>query len=154
MLLVYLTAQQAANRAITIPLETQLETLSLYFRSFPPRQNHVGLPVLSEGRIVLPAPTCLKCRGTSKYLDCLVARIDTPRLGNIDITFLSQFTMDASQLGRFIERIEMQRSFSQAKIQTSTHDISISFTNASTSTPLQLQIVSCENYHRQLSCMA
>jgi len=61
--------------------------------------------------------------------------------------------MDASQLGRFIERIEMQTSLGQADVQTSAHAISISFTNSGTSTPLQLQI-SCEQLDWQLSSMA
>ena len=60
--------------------------------------------------------------------------------------------MDASQLGRFIERIEMQTSLVQADVETSAHAISISFTNSGSST-LRLQI-SCEELDWQLSCMA
>jgi hypothetical protein len=129
---------------------TQLEKLSLHFLSLPSRRNFVGLPPQPGERIVLPALTCLKYRGTSKYLDSFVARIDAPRLGDIDITFFSQPTMDASQLGRFIERIEMQTSFSKADVETSVDAISISFTNSSTSTPLRLQ-VSCKQLDWQLS---
>src|SRR6266702_4449252 len=132
---------------------THLQTLSLHFLSLPPRRNYLGLPPQLGERVVLPALTCLKYRGTSKYLDSLVARIDAPRLGEIEITFFSQPTMDASQLDRFIERIEMQTSLSQADVQTSAHIISISFTNSSTSTPLQLQI-SCKQLDWQLSSMA
>jgi hypothetical protein len=131
---------------------TQLETLSLHFLSLPPRRNFVGLPPQLGERVVLPALTCLKYRGTSKYLDSFVARIDAPRLGDIDITFFSQPTMDASQLGRFIERIEMQASLSQAEVETSADAISISFTNSYTST-LRLQI-SCKQLDWQLSSMA
>jgi hypothetical protein len=132
---------------------TQLETLSLHFLSLPPRRNYLRLPPPSGERVVLPALTCLKYRGTSKYLDTFVARIDAPRLGDIDITFFSQPTMDASQLGRFIERIEMQTSLSRAEVQTSAHAISITFPTQSTSTPLRLQI-SCEQLDWQLSSMA
>jgi hypothetical protein len=78
---------------------TQLRTLSLHFLSLPSRRNYVGLPPPPEERVVLPALTCLEYRGTSKYLDTLVARIDVPCLWDIDITFFSQPTMDASQLG-------------------------------------------------------
>ncbi len=132
---------------------SQLETLSLHFISLPPRRNYLSLPPPSWERVVLPALRCLKYRGTSKYMDSLVARIDAPRLGDIDITFFSQPTMDASQLGRFIERIEMQTSLSRADVLTSAHAISISFSNSSTSTPLRLQI-SCKQLDWQLSCMA
>ena len=131
---------------------THLRTLSLHFISFPPRRNFLLLPPQSGERIVLPALTCLKYRGTSKYLDSFVARIDAPHLGEIDITFFCQPTMDAFQLRRFIQRIEMQTSLSQAKVETSTHAISISFTDSGASTPLRLQI-SCKQLDWQLSCM-
>ena len=131
---------------------THLRTLSLHFISFPPRRNFLLLPPQSGERIVLPALTCLKYRGTSKYLDSFVARIDAPHLGEIDITFFCQPTMDAFQLRRFIQRIEIQTSLSRAKVETSTHAISISFTDSGASTPLRLQI-SCKQLDWQLSCM-
>jgi hypothetical protein len=131
---------------------TQIKSLSLHFLSLPPRRKYVALPLPSGERVVLPALTRLKYRGTCKYLDSFVARIDAPRLGDIDITFFSQPTMDASQLGRFIERIEMQTSLGRADIQTTAHAISITFRTPSTSTPLRLQI-SCEQLDWQLSSM-
>jgi hypothetical protein len=82
-----------------------------------------------------------------------VARIDAPHLEDIEITLFSQPTMDASQLGRFIERIEMQTVAQPSGIKTSAHAISIFFSNSSTSTPLRLQI-SCKQLDWQLSCMA
>ena len=136
---------------------TQLEILSLHFFSLPPRRNYVRLPPQPGELIVLPTLTSLKYRGTSKYLDSLVAWIDAPRLGDIDITFFSQPTMDASQLGRFIERIETQASLSEANVRNSADSISISFTNSTNQptsyTPLRLQI-SCKQLDWQLSAMA
>ena len=132
---------------------TQLKTLSLLFLSSSPSQNDIGLSPPSDERIFLPALTRLKYRGTSKYLDGLVARVDASRLGDIDITFFIQPTMDASQLGRFIERIEVQRRPNQTDIQTSADSISISFTNSSVSTALRLQI-SCSQLDRQLSSIS
>jgi hypothetical protein len=66
---------------------TNLRLLSLHFLSLPPRRSYRGFPPPSGERVVLPALTCLKYQGTSKYLDNFVARIDAPRLGDIDITF-------------------------------------------------------------------
>jgi hypothetical protein len=132
---------------------TQLEILSLHFHSFPTRRNHLSIPPQSGERVVLPSLTQLKYRGTSKYLDSFVARIDAPRLGDIDITFFSQPTMDASQLGRFIERIEMQSSFSQAEVQFSELAISITFTRPSSPTRLELRI-SCKQFDWQLFSIA
>ena len=131
---------------------TQLETLSIHFLSFPSRRIHLGLPLQSGERVVLPALTCLKYRGTSKYLDSFVARIDAPRLGDIDITFFNQPTIDASQLGRFIDRIETT-SLSQAEIQFSELAISISFTQPSGPTRFELRIP-CEQLDWQLSSIA
>ena len=133
---------------------TQLRALSLHFLSLPPRRNFLGLPPPPGERVILPALTCLEYRGTSKYLDTFVARIDAPRLMDIDITFFSQPTMDASQLGRFINQLEPLKSPGKANIESSTHDISISisFTEPSDSR-LQLQI-SCKQLDWQLSSMA
>ncbi len=130
---------------------TQLQTLSLHFLSFPPRRNYLALPPPPGDRIVLPALTCFKYRGISKYLDSLVARIDAPRLGDIDITFFSQPTLDVSQLGLFIDRIEMQMSPRRAEILSSGGAISISvtFTPPGALTRLGLKI-SCEQLDWQL----
>ncbi|KAH9164744.1 hypothetical protein EDB89DRAFT_2233787 [Lactarius sanguifluus] len=131
---------------------TQLRQLSLHFLSLPPRRNYLSLPPSGE-RVVLPALTCLKYRGTSKYLDSLVARIDAPGLGDIDITFFNQPTMDALQLGRFIDRIGIQKPNRRAKIRTSNRAISICFTRPGAPTRVELRI-SCEQLDWQLSSMA
>ncbi|KAH9046561.1 hypothetical protein EDB84DRAFT_1674071 [Lactarius hengduanensis] len=59
--------------------------------------------------------------------------------------------MDASQLGRYIERIEMQTSLSRADVQTSAHAISICFSKPGALLDLQ---ISCEQLDWQLSSMA
>ncbi|KAH9068197.1 hypothetical protein EDB83DRAFT_637259 [Lactarius deliciosus] len=122
---------------------TRLETLSLHFLSLPPRRNYLSLPPPPGDRVVLPALTRFKYRGISKYLDSLVARIDAPRLGDIDITFFNQPTLDASQLSLFINRIEMWRSPLRAEILFSGDVISITFTQPGALKRLGLQI-SCE----------
>jgi hypothetical protein len=129
---------------------TQLETLSLHFISLSPRRDYLSSPPSSGERVVLPALKFLKYRGTSKYLDNFVARIDAPRLGDIDIMFFSQPTMDASELGRFINRIEMQRSNDQAEIVSSQSAISIRFTQLNSPTRLELRIA-CKELDWQLS---
>ena len=133
----------------------QLQSLTFHLLSFPRRRSYLTLPPLSGGRVVLPALTHLKYRGTSKYLDSLVARIDAPHLEDVDITFFSQPTIDAQQLGGFIERIEMYRSFSHAEVKNSANAISITFadSNATTHPSLRLQI-SCKQLDWQLSSMA
>jgi hypothetical protein len=132
---------------------THLRSLSLHFLSFRLPQNVVGLLPQSGERVVLPALTCLKYRGTSMYLDSFVARIDAPRLGDIDIRFFSQRTMYTSRLAEFINRIDMQKSHRWAAILSSKHAISISFTRPEVPSRLELQI-SCKLLVRQLSHMA
>jgi hypothetical protein len=133
---------------------THLRTLSLRFLSFPSHRRYLALSLPSAERVVHPALTCFEYRGTSKYLDSFVARIDAPRLGDIDITLFSQPTMDASQLGRFIGRIEILTPLSRADVQIfSANAIHVTFSNESNATPLRLRIP-CEQLDRQLSSMA
>ncbi|KAN0136921.1 hypothetical protein V8E53_005362 [Lactarius tabidus] len=129
---------------------TQLRSLSLHFYSRP--RNDFRLPSPPEKRIALPALAYLEYRGTSNYLDNLVARIDAPCLGDLDVTFFNQFAMEASQLGQFIERIEILKSLSQADVQISKRAISIRFSQPRAPTSLGLTIL-CEQLVRQLFSM-
>ena len=146
----YFSPQVLAN---VLSGASHLRSLSLHFLSFPPRRNYVNLPPPGGHHIILPVLTCIKYRGISKYLDDFVARIDTPHLRDIDITFFSQPTMDALQLGQFIERTELQTTLTEAKMKISAHAISISFRNSTISTRLRLQI-SCRQLDWQLSSMS
>ena len=88
----------------------QLKYLSLHFLSPASRPNHVGLSPSPGVRVVLPALTHLKFRGVSEYLNSLVSKIDAPGLVDIEIGFFNQLILRLSQLGQFIDRIEMQKS--------------------------------------------
>ncbi|KAH9057894.1 hypothetical protein EDB87DRAFT_915041 [Lactarius vividus] len=128
---------------------TQPETLSLHFLSLPPRRNYLRSPPPPGDRVVLPVLTRFKYRGISKYLDSLVAIIDAPRLGDIDVTFFNQPTLDALQLGLFVNRTEMRKSPLRAEIIFYVDSISITFTQPGAFTRLGLQI-SCEQLDWQL----
>ena len=131
----------------------QLETLSLHFLTLPPRRKFVSLSP-HPTRHVLPSLTCLKYRGTSTYLDKFVARIDAPRLGDICVIFFSQLTMDASQLGQFIGRIETLTSLDQADVQTSARAISICCSSSTPGALVQLKLqISLEQLDWQLSSL-
>ena len=131
---------------------TRLQSLSVHFLSLPPRRNDSGLPPSSGEHVDLPALSHLKYQGASKYLESLVARIDAPRLGDVDITFFKQPTLEALQLGRFIERIESRRQLSQADILFSRGAISIRFSQPDAPTRLGLRIPG-EQIDWQLSSM-
>jgi hypothetical protein len=131
----------------------RLQSLSLHFLSLPSRRNYLSLPPSPGDRVFLPALTRLKYRGTSKYLDNLVARIDALRLRDIDITFFSQPTLDASQLGLFINRIELWESPLRADILSSRNSISMSISQPKALTQFGLQI-SCNQFDWQLSSIS
>ena len=134
---VYVSPEAFANALSGM---TQLRSLSLHFLSLSPRRNYGSVPPPSGERIVLPALTCLKYQGTGKYLDNLVARIDAPRLGDVDITLFGQTALDVLRLGQFIERVEMRRQLSQADILFSPSAVSIRFSHPSAPTRLGLRI--------------
>ncbi|KAH9043493.1 hypothetical protein EDB83DRAFT_1584786 [Lactarius deliciosus] len=102
---------------------TRLESLALLSDSF----HHASAPLPSGRRVILPALTRLEFRGYSQYLEGLVAEIDAPRLGKIELTFVG-LVSSLSEIGQFINLIEAQRSHSRAEIRTNMNDISIRFT--------------------------
>ncbi|KAH9043484.1 hypothetical protein EDB83DRAFT_2407232 [Lactarius deliciosus] len=132
---------------------TQLRFLSLHFLSPASRPSHTGISPLPGERIVLPALSRFKFQGTSEYLNNFVTRIDSPRLGDIEVRFFNQLIFHISQLRCFIERIDMQRSHCQADILSIEHAISITFTQPIADVRLKLQI-SCGELDWQLSSMA
>ena len=69
-----------------------------------------------------------------------MARIDAPCLRDVDITFFSQLTMDASQLGQFVEQIEVLKSHSQADALISECAIPIRFLQPRAPTLLGSQV--------------
>ena len=74
---------------------SQLQSLSLHFLF---ATDHIGVLLASTKRVVLPALTRLNFRGITKYLDDLVARLDAPRLGNIEVTFPNESIFHLSKL--------------------------------------------------------
>jgi hypothetical protein len=86
---------------------TCLEYFLLQFqspRSSPYREGRRPPPLT---RTVLPVLTDLKFKGVSEYLDDLVARIDSPRLKDLDITFFNQIVFNTPQLVQFIGRTQI-----------------------------------------------
>ena len=128
----------------------QLRSLSLRFL---PTIDHIAVSPPSRERVVFPALTRLDFRGTTKYLEDLVARIDTPRLGDIEITFFNEFSSEFSKLSEFIDRIELHKSHSRADILCSEGATSISLTQPGGPTRLKFQIF-CEPLASQLSSLS
>jgi hypothetical protein len=128
----------------------QLRSLSLHFVG---TTNHVSPPPPPDQRIVLPALARLKFRGSAEYLEHLVVRISAPRLEDIKVTVFDKSTIYLSRLGEFIDRIEMHKSYSQARILSTEQAISISLTQPGAPTCLNLQLF-CELLSEQLFAMS
>ncbi|KAH9011910.1 hypothetical protein EDB85DRAFT_2224700 [Lactarius pseudohatsudake] len=137
---------------------TQLRSLSLHLLTTV-KYTALDLPPPppSEERITLPVLVRLDFQGIAEYLEGLVARIDAPRLRDIEGTLFNLFIFDpsklASKLSEFIDRIETQKSPLRADILSSKRAISISITQPEAHTRLKLE-VSCKPLTRQLSHMA
>ena len=88
---------------VTYPFSlTRLENLLLNFlslRSYPDRsfQRPSSLTWVDA-----PALTYLEFKGVNEYIEDSVARINTPRLFCIKITFFNQLLFDFSQLVQFV----------------------------------------------------
>jgi hypothetical protein len=142
----YFSPEVFADALAVMP---QLRSLSLHFASLPSRRDNVGVPPKSGAPSVLPTISRLKFRGTSRYLDGLLARIDAPSLQDIEIFFFNQLTFDVSQLGKFIDRTEIQKSHRRADILITERSTCISFNQPGSPTRLGIQS-SCEQFDWQL----
>jgi hypothetical protein len=95
---------------------TSLESLRLEFESPRPRPiQERGRPP-PQTRSALPALTYFSFRGVSEYLEDLVARIDTPFLDELNITFFHQLILDTPQLAQFITRTPNLKAHNEAHV--------------------------------------
>ena len=106
---------------------TSLKSLTLDItshRSFPDRATQRSPP---STRTVLPALTFFQFRGVSKYLDDLVARIDTPQLNELSITVFNDPEFDAPQFIQFVNRTPMLRALEEAHVTFSPGSAHVTF---------------------------
>ena len=83
---------------------TRLEKLVIDFESPRCRPDRKSRHLPPRTRTLLPVLTKLSFRGVGEYLDDLVARIDAPLLGELDVTFFCQLIFDTPHLAHFISR--------------------------------------------------
>ncbi len=133
---------------------TSLETISLRFqspRSRPDRETQRPHPTT---RSVLPNLTYFRFKGVSEYMEDLAARIDTPLLNGLDITFFNQIDFDTPLLAQFISRTPTFKTPNEASVFF--HDSAVSVI-----LPSQTAVyegpkieISCRESDWQLSSMA
>jgi F-box-like len=91
--------------AVSLSALTSLEFLCIHFKyPSPPalESRRPSLPPLT--RSILPSLTKIRFKGSSEYLEEILARIDAPRLHELHISFFNQIIFDAPQLFQFISR--------------------------------------------------
>ncbi|KAI9511485.1 hypothetical protein F5148DRAFT_326589 [Russula earlei] len=129
--------------ATCLSMLTHLESFSILFQSPIPR--HVrGIIPLKLAR--LHALTSFGFRGTSEYLEDLVAQIDAPYLAHISIKFFHQLVFEIPQLSSFIGRAKRLKFLCNMILYSTQGGLSTSLTRP-TSTGIygQLNIeISCK----------
>jgi len=82
----------------------RLEFFTIKFQSPPPVPDQIRPPPTL--RAVLPALTSFTFQGACKYLEHLVAWIDSPQLGRIHVNYLDRLSTNVpvTQLAKFLDR--------------------------------------------------
>ena len=100
-----------------------LESLSFGIRSLYSSPDRSSSP--PPTRAVLPALTRLYFKGSSEYFNDLVARIETPVLKCLTLTFFKDTISHTRRFHDFIERAVTLRPFNQATVEVSGQAINI-----------------------------
>jgi hypothetical protein len=127
---------------------SKLETLSLDFQSRLSRPDQPSPP--PQARVVLPALSYLGVDGTSKYLEDLVARIDTPVLSRLYMSFFRDAVFDIPHFRQFIGRAKGLNLYEEAKVVFDLSSIRLELDQPHGST---LRIL-CDRIDWQISSMA
>jgi hypothetical protein len=105
-------------------------------------------------RGVLPSFITFNFRGSSEYLEHLLAQIDTPRLQSFEITYFNQLDFRVPQLPQFIGRTEnlVLAQFRHAHVRFHINTVCLEF-DCDEGLRLILRI-SCKWLDWQVSCLA
>jgi F-box-like len=107
-------------------------------RQRPPPSIRTSLPVLDH----------FMFRGGGEYLEVLVARIDAPRLRDLDITFFNDIIFVTPQLTRFISRTPTLEAVDEATVTLKDSSASVELSSAYACLGVR---VSCRELDWQLS---
>ena len=128
---------------------TRLKSLWLEFQS--PLSEIRRPPALV--RALLPSLTHFEFKGFCEYFEDLVARIDTPRLDDLKITFFYQFIFDTPQLAQFISRTPKFKAPDEAYVKFSDCDVSVTLPRRGTFEGTLNFAISCTDSLWQLSSL-
>ena len=131
---------------------TCLESLIMRFESPRSRPDRSIRRPPPRSRIILPVLTRLLFKGVGDYLEDLVARIDTPLLDKLTITFFHRLIFDSPQLSQFISRTPKFKAHGTASVDFSKYDVTVTLPQTFDG-ELELKI-SCRQTDWQLSSVA
>ena len=131
---------------------TKLESLFIGFESPQSCPDQKGRRPHPRTRTLLPVLTKLFFKGASQYLEDLMARIDTPLLGRLRITFFHQLIFDTPELAQFIYRTPNFKTHHEAHVEFSGSSVRVKFPQSYNGV-LELAI-SCNQSDWQLSSLA
>ena len=81
---------------------SSLKKFYIKFKSPQSRPDWQSQSLLPLKRSILPALDTFSFKGATEYLEELATRIDTPELGQMDVTFFNQIDFDCLRLALFI----------------------------------------------------
>ena len=93
---------------------TSLKSLTLGFESPRSCPDWANRRLPPPTRSVLPALKYFQFKGVCKYLEDLVAHIDTPRLKRLNISLFNQIIFDTPQFIQFVRRSPTLKPFEKA----------------------------------------
>ena len=139
---------------IALSTLTSLEYLSLQFESPQSRPDWATRHPPPLTHSVLPVLITFQFKGVCEYLEDFTARIDAPRIENLEITFFNQIVFDTPQFIQFINRTPMLETFKKALVIFGYSDIArvILSTQTSSYGKLNMQIP-CKELDWQVSSM-
>ena len=135
---------------------TCLEKFCLAFRSPQSHPGRSSRRPSSLTRVDLPVLTHFRLEGVNEYIEDFVARINTPLLHGITISFFNQLLFDTSQLNGFIGRVELFNTLHQAEVcfQGQRAYITLSSSENTDDFPTIVIYITCTQSEWQLSSLA
>ena len=129
---------------------TSLKLLVLKFQFQSPLNLESRRPVPT--RSLLPVLNTLKFEGVSEYLDDFVARIDAPRLNDLEILFSGQ-RVDTPQLTQFIHRTPKLQTLEKAYIAFQPEGAGVKLSSQTPSCGELKVKIPCRHLNRQVSTL-
>ncbi|KAI9510208.1 hypothetical protein F5148DRAFT_623765 [Russula earlei] len=144
---------QALVTALSVT--SRLESLDLSFHSHRSRPDPASRLPPPLTRSVLPALYHLMFRGVHEYLEDLLAQIEAPLLGHLNVKFFADVNFVVPQLHQLISHTESFKACDKASVYASDRavELAISREELYDSPDLSLEIM-CRELDRQLSSLA